>query len=544
MSLYIVHPISVTLYQKTTTNQSFADDPTANDIILLSSATSFINEDLLLPSCLLVRGRPKAPNFEYFMRYNNWPPTRSRSRSLIWWCDPGLRSWGLLVSLASAILLARCFLLVTENRSVLPSYLIGSINLGLDALFEIQPAAKERRRLCSRDEIRQGAWRPVTLDAPPYIPRHSKCYSQAALQAAKKWTDYQWYPHNATTNATTNGLGNTDDDGCDFSQFSNAAFCRLASNKTIGLFGDSLSWEHFSALAGRFGKHVGAHDQIEFTSDDGKRYHQREGITLDIVCQQDNEDSEIGQQMLVPISTIANNDNDTNINSDNRMATTFRLSFMRARYPMYLDSFLELVHPDILVLNVGAHYSKDSDLLRGFSNRPNTTGVQWMLRELLKYQKDRQHQNRASHGHNFLTIWRTTTPGIHHCDNFTRPVQNLTQMEDHIAYTPEGYPGRTKSYNWYNFQRQNILVLKEFQQFQQEQEDPEQRLLNYDIMHGYDVATLRPDGKVGTDPARGTDCLHNCDPGTADVYNTLLLHLMRLQEAKENNATQQAEKNA
>jgi hypothetical protein len=42
-------------------------------------------------------------------------------------------------------------------------------------------------------------------------------------------------------------------------------------------------------------------------------------------------------------------------------------------------------------------------------------------------------------------------------------------------------------------------------------------------MPGYDVNILQPDGHVSEG-----DCLHNCDPGPADVYNILLLHMMQL----------------
>ncbi|CAB9527566.1 Pfam:DUF231 [Seminavis robusta] len=372
-----------------------------------------------------------------------------------------------------------------------------SANQAIETTEQQSPStSSSTQRLCTSEELRRGEWRPSILDRPPFIPSHSKCYTQEYLKQVTSWTDYRWYPFASHAYHQQSSSG----DSCQFEpQFSNHEFCRVSHNKTIGFFGDSLTWEHFSSLAARFQIAVGAHDQMRFTTDDGIEHDQQKGMIFDI-CH--------GQS---------------------------KIAFFRNRYMMYVDHFLAKYSIDVLVINGGAHYMKDTDLIDGFSNRPNTTGIKWIVKELAKHHQQRQGQGQ---GDSFLTIWRTTSPGHHQCWNFTKPVNNLTQMEEYIQYSKERYPGKMGQYGWWDFKRQTQLVLQEFQNYNNnQQQDKKDAKLNFQIMHGYDVNILRPDGHVGTIVNRSQDCLHSCDPGPADVYNILLLHLLRLEQDKRGKAS-------
>jgi GDSL/SGNH-like Acyl-Esterase family found in Pmr5 and Cas1p len=355
-------------------------------------------------------------------------------------------------------------------------------------------------RLCTSEELRFGEFRKTILTRPLYFPSKSKCYSPEYLLSAKEWTDYRWHPFPSKSyysgEPAPGGvppLRVVDmENRCDFTpDFTSDSYCRLANNKTIGFLGDSLTWEHFASLAGRLGRVVGAHDQLGFIGDDGKRYDQNKGIILD-VCN-----------------------------------GTSKIAFMRNRYAMYVDGFLNMTMADVVVVNTGAHGRPDKHLINGFLPEKPNTGVKWIIKVLAEHQE----RKRREEGRNVLSIWRTTSPGHHSCVNFTKPVNNYTFMEDHILnkanYPNEYEMNRNK---WFDYQRQNQLVIQAFEEYNQGSQDSENTnatRLNYEILHGYEVMLLRPDGHVSE-----KDCLHNCDPGAVDVYNVLLLHLLRLHETE------------
>jgi hypothetical protein len=81
------------------------------------------------------------------------------------------------------------------------------------------------------------------------------------------------------------------------------------------------------------------------------------------------------------------------------------------------------------------------------------------------------------------------------------------------------YGNQTINFHWYDFQRQNNLVLREL----------EASGLDYNIIDGYHLNILRPDEHR----THTGDCLHNCYPGKMDVYNQLLLHFLRMERSEE-----------
>lgn len=369
-----------------------------------------------------------------------------------------------LVVVNSALCLTFYHCIITDSNN-----LKSASNLDSSALLPVTASSDViRKRLCTSEEIKYGSWKPIMLDQPPHVPRQSKCWSKEELINAKNWPYFHWHP-------TQFELGN-----CDFQQWDADLFCNLARNKTVGIMGDSLSWEHFASLVGLLGIHVGAHDQLSFVGDNGQHYSQQNPFTMNI-CNH-----------------------------------TAKAAFYRNRYLMYPGWFLNETRPDIMVFNRGAHWpGLDKELMNGYPQKPGESGMVNLIKDLHRYQGQCRKE-----GRDCLSIWRTSPPGHPWCQNFTHPATSLKQMEDYIAYDPMTYLDHMKKFMWWEFKTLNKVILEEFQK----SHEPK---FQFDIIPGYEVNILRPDGHVSAD-----DCLHNCDPGVADVYNTLLLHLMRLHHAK------------
>ena len=121
------------------------------------------------------------------------------------------------------------------------------------AVVSLQTAAQLPLPLCSMEQIKTGAWKPVRLDKPPYIPTYlqwrEECYDLKDLQKAPHWDTYEWEPFA------------THDQNCSFVPWNEEDFCSLTRNKTIAVVGDSLSLEHFNALAHQLG-FVGSMEQV------------------------------------------------------------------------------------------------------------------------------------------------------------------------------------------------------------------------------------------------------------------------------------------
>ena len=82
-------------------------------------------------------------------------------------------------------------------------------------------------------------------------------------------------------------------------------------------------------------------------------------------------------------------------------------------------------------------------------------------------------------------------------------------------------------YNWWNYDKINKLIIDAFQAFKKRHRgDVNNTPFQFEELPAYDINLLRPDGHVGLHSGN-LDCLHNCDPGVVDVYNVVLLHLMR-----------------
>jgi hypothetical protein len=151
--------------------------------------------------------------------------------------------------------------------------------------------------------------------------------------------------------------------------------------------------------------------------------------------------------------------------------------------------------PAYAVINRGAHYIKDNDLMRSINEA---------IGHVQNWQRRCKHENKACQ-----LIWRTTVPGHPGCrGRFEKPVNNLIMMENLVASQPE--------HHWEKFQHQNELIIQALKESQ----------VNFSILDAYHINILRPDGHVVG--GEKNDCLHSCMGSKIDVYSQILMHLIKV----------------
>jgi len=315
------------------------------------------------------------------------------------------------------------------------------------------------RPMCPREAVREGQWLPKILDAPPYIPRtvHLRCQVDGFDydNPVGPWNTWEWTPSNTS---------------CQFAAWIPETFCALLPFSTVSIIGDSLSWEHYSSLLQLLGARV--HQTDQFRSRDEERNH------VQIAC--------TAKGQAAATKFVWRNAADLNAS-------------------IVADS-IEADFPTVLILNTGAHYRYDTDLLYGLRRT---------LPVLKQWQSDCTRRRLKCH-----LFWRTTVPGHPDCINFTEPVNDFQRMEVFVT-SPSSYNNETWKYlwKWYDFQRQNQLVLKELDDYAR------RHRLQYQVLDAYEINLLRPDGHRW----HQDDCLHNCYPGKIDVYSRLLLHFLQME---------------
>ena len=307
----------------------------------------------------------------------------------------------------------------------------------------------QSHHLCTRDEIKQGAWLPVRLRKPPYISKtsHLRCYP---MEAYKKnhWDTYDWFPNS----------------NCEFVPWKTQKFCSIVKRATILIIGDSLSWEHFSSMAQLLGLRV--LQSAQHVSKAQQRNH------VQLAC------------------------NDT-----------VRIVFRRDDLLTNLTESIKRAFPQVVVVNRGAHYQNDTKFL---------PAIQHNIEELKSWKEACKRMNIRCH-----LFWRTSVPGHPLCFkmNFTKPSNNLSEMEAWVKNF-SNYDNHTIKYHWYDYKRQNDLVLEMLDKMMDDE---------YDVMDAYHLNMLRPDEHR----AHEGDCLHNCYPGKMDVYSRLLLHFLMMRRSSE-----------
>ena len=167
----------------------------------------------------------------------------------------------------------------------------------------------------------------------------------------------------------------------------------------------------------------------------------------------------------------------------------------RCRDPRLYD-VLEKGDFDVLVLNRGAHWVPDTELVRGMEEF--LVRLKGVLKKRGPAQKPR-------------VFWRTTVPGHGGCDQLTRPLRPGEPL-------PPGNP----AFHWGDFEKQNALVAE---------------LLHIHLgsaltwtIDAYAMTKLRQDRHMGNG-----DCLHYCLPGPPDWWVEMFLWF--LQEAGAAGAT-------
>jgi hypothetical protein len=296
--------------------------------------------------------------------------------------------------------------------------------------------------LCTREQVIDGEWVEQVLDAPPYIPStvHLRCYPRRAYYSSQ-WRTWTWKPKS-----------------CKLEQWDKHLFCRLLSYANVSIIGDSLSWEQYRSL-------------VQLNGLKGRQNYQHQSHALDMNI----------------VQTVCDGKTKLVFRRDDRLSK--------------LTDSISKNFPTVLILNRGAHYAEDSELLPAI--RRNIDEVRIWLDSCDK---------RGIKCHFF---WRTSVPGHPSCWNFTQPVNNISAIEGIIS-DPSQYNDRSIKYHWYDYQRQNQLVLQDFSAA---------KLSNFGVIDAYYLNVRRPDEHR----AHQSDCLHSCFPGKMDIYNVLLLHYLKIQ---------------
>lgn len=249
--------------------------------------------------------------------------------------------------------------------------------------------------LCSRNEIRNGLWEPVILDAPPYVPRtvHLQCYPENEYKT-KEWKHtYKWLP-------TVLSSG-----GCTFSNWNRDEFCRLMKRATMLIIGDSLSFEHYRSLGHLLGIHISQFSQ--------HKSKEEQGNIVNYVCRKQTRIVYRRDDLLLNVSNAI---------------------------------FEEKTFPQVIVMNRGAHYQNDTMLM---------SGMQKVVETLNDWKSQCEIFNITCHllwrtsvpGH----------PNCEE-NNYQGPVNNIVTMES-LINNRSNYDNRTMKYHWFDYQHQNEMVV-------------------------------------------------------------------------------------
>ena len=326
-------------------------------------------------------------------------------------------------------------------------------------LYETESRTHQDLPLCTRTQVRNGRWHAATYPRPPYISKtvHLNCQPPEYYND-HPYETFDWIPEDAAT-----GL-------CRFATWNATDFCALVRRTVVSIIGDSLSWEQYSSLLQLLRQRVHQTDQHRSKS------HNQNHVKY--ACYDENG-RDAGVRIVFRNDPRLRNVTDS-INND---------------------------FPLILILNRGAHYVNDAQLQQ----------------EMIQLIEELHAWNTTCHRHGLVChlFWRTTVPGHPQCDPALElaPVNDLHAMEARVQNLSLYNTNDARlSFHWYDFQRQNQLVLRLL----------EESGLRYTALDAYHINTLRPDGHRSRQ-----DCLHNCYPGKMDVLNQLLLHFLRRERTPE-----------
>ena len=323
---------------------------------------------------------------------------------------------------------------------------------------EMNATPNKKKNLCKRSDIRHGKWvgkinstnsSTETAVIPMHAPNRSQNYDACNVPDL-----YQWQIAKKE---------NENDSSCEFQQeFNSELFCDLMKNAVILFIGDSITWEMYSSLV-----HLMDGPQLQ------KSVHLRS----------------IHKRIAIVI----------NVCGDNHVTLIYRWNkhLSNQGTSVAIERMLNETFPTMIVLNTGAHYQHDTVYHKRMDHA---------LDLIAGWQTMCQDRNLPC-----PFFWRTTPPGIFNCKNFTRPVNNITMMEEYVASNP--------LHDWENFRHQNELALQKLES---------SKLSSYNIIDAYEVGIQRPELQVSPE-----DCLHHCQPAAADAYNTIMLHYLQVDRTSE-----------
>ncbi|KAL7531311.1 hypothetical protein ACHAWF_003715 [Thalassiosira exigua] len=238
-------------------------------------------------------------------------------------------------------------------------------------------------------------------------------------------------------------------------------FCGLTRNAVVVMIGDSLTWEQYDSLV-----------QLTEGTPLRKRINRR------VVSRR-------GTPVVINVC-----------GGDTTLVYRWIKHLDGGGASIPVETMMEQMFPTMVLMNTGAHYQADGEFVRK---------IREALEVIERWQSKCQVRN--------LTcpfFWRTTSPGIPDCMNYTEPINDLAEMEDAVKSKP--------LYNWENFRHQNDLAL----------EILESSPLDFDVLDGYEMGITRPDTRVSE-----TDCLHSRDPAAGHAENTAMLHYLRNKMKRE-----------
>ena len=312
---------------------------------------------------------------------------------------------------------------------------------------------KKNTNLCPIQDLKNGRFVNQTFNRPLFTPRRGQVQQNTCnpnlFQPNQTFHNYVWEPSAVHSK------------GCTYVSFDKDSYCRIMRNKTIAILGDSISLDHFLSISHLLGvPHALPKAKYKFA------------LLKSHVCN-DMSNSGVVSNNNDGVSNNANDGSNRNTGSNHSGITTSTLLGKRDFYRNSVQDIANEYFPDVLVLNRGAHYVSDDELLGHLNNTLFSQLNDWQERCRLNDKK-------------CLLIWRTSVPGHPNCTQFTKPSDSVKEMEE-LILQGGGH------FHWDQFKEQNELVLEAFQRTN----------LSYKVMDSYHVNILRPDLHRGKD-----DCLH------------------------------------
>lgn len=303
--------------------------------------------------------------------------------------------------------------------------------------------------LCPIETIQEGKWIPAIYEKPPYLPMRGERQQRECInfQANAKFSTYEWEPLAVQTT------------GCTFQQFNQESFCNILKNKTLVVMGDSISLDNYISLTHLLG-----------VPKPLPKVHPQEIEMQSLVCE-----------------------------------NTLKLVGKRDFHLKNIASVLNHHDPNIVLLNRGAHYVSNEELLKDLLQDTFPKIKEWL-------EKCKQRNKECTF------IWRTSTPGHPNCKNYTEPATSIFEMEALVQTAKNIHQIDYQKGHWWDFKEQNEIIIKALKVSN----------ISYDIMPAYHVNILRPDLHQLYAPrqqGKKRDCLHTCLPQD-NTLSTLLHHML------------------